>query len=68
MSNVELVKVEVHVHATLRVDGNTVEVRFVDKGGGQFELAPESAEHDAMIPEYVLDQIRQQSRLNRGTD
>lgn len=68
MSNVELVKVEVLVQATLRVDGNTVEVRFVDKGGGKFELAPESTAQESMIPEYVLEQIHQKARFNRGTD
>ncbi|SFN29144.1 hypothetical protein SAMN05660284_01104 [Formivibrio citricus] len=68
MSNVELVKVEVVVHATLSVDGNTVEVSFVDKGGGKFELAPGAAAQETPIPDYVIEQIWQKARFNRGTD
>lgn len=63
MNTVEVVSVEVVVHATLKVDGKLVKVRFADKGAGQLELAPDTAEHE--IPDYIIEQIRQESRFNR---
>lgn len=68
MSNIELVKVEVVVHATLKIDGNTVHISLVDKGGGDFVLAPEQTGQEHEIPDYILDQIHQKLKNNRGTD
>lgn len=68
MSNIELVKVEVVVHATLKVDGKTVNISLVDKGGGHFVLAPEQTAQESEIPEYILEQIHQKLKSNRGTD
>lgn len=66
--SIEVVSVEVVVHASLKIDGKLVKVNFIDKGAGQIELTPESVAQDVEIPAYIMEQIHKQARLNRGTD
>jgi hypothetical protein len=52
---IEIVNVQVIVHAKLKVNGQEIDVRFRDKGGGKLELAPESEEHQHLLESGILD-------------